>query len=144
MARKPIVDIDLVLQMLQEGRSTRDVADHFSVSRQAIDLHRKRFISQGLLQQKRAGRAPKTINKPPKPLSLTKGYSLEELIDLVLEAFTALKRMPALEADLERYKHDYETALSEIERLKQAEEKRTDQESRWLLAQQQNSQPATD
>ena len=144
MARKATVDINLVLQMLQEGRSTREVADHFSVSRQAIDLHRKKFITQGILQTKRAARAPKPIDKPPKSPSLTKGYSLEELIDLVLEAFTALKRMPTLEADLERYKHDYETALSEIERLKQAEEKRTDQESRWLLAQQQNSQPATD
>ena len=141
MARKPIVDTNLVLQMLQEGRSTREVADHYSVSRQAIDLHRKRFISQGILQEKRAGRVQKPVNKPH---PLTQGYSLEELIDLVLEAFTALKRMPALEADLERYKNDYETALREIERLKQAEEKRTEQEKRWLSAQKQNGQLTKD
>ena len=141
MARKAVVDTNIVLQMLQEGKTTREVAENFNVSRQAIDLHRKRFIKEGLLQEKRAKRIKDTIEsqKPTSGIARPK-YSLEELIDLVLEAFTALKRIPDLEADLEKYKNDNEKAMREIEQLKQAEEKRSGQEERWQSIQKQNNQ----
>ena len=44
MARKATVDVEMVARMLRDGQSTQAVAEHFGVSRQAIDLHRRKFI----------------------------------------------------------------------------------------------------
>ena len=59
-------------------------------------------------------------------------FSLDEQIDLIINAFNALKRLPQLEKEVETYKQEYKNALLEIERLKANEKKRLDQESRWL------------
>ena len=56
MARKTTVDVGKVMQMLREGKTTKEVAGSFGVSRQAIDLHRRRFIADGQLEEKRATR----------------------------------------------------------------------------------------
>ena len=129
MARKAVVDRDLILTWLREGKTTQHIAEQFGVSRQAVDLHRRDFISRGLLPDQRAvreKRAPKET-VPPKRSTI----SLNEQIDLTIEAFGALKRLPELEAELEKYKHDYENALKEIERLREAEQKRQEQEQRF-------------
>jgi len=57
--------------------------------------------------------------------------SLDQQIELIIEAFGALKRLPELEGELEKYKRDYENALQEIERLREAEQKRRAQEQRF-------------
>ena len=134
MARKATVDKDVVLQMLQEGKTTQYVADQFEVSRQAIDLHRREFINRGLLQDQRAFRKARADRATVFPYR--DGISLEQLIDLVIAAFSALKQLPELEADLEKYRRDYQSAVQEIERLKETDQKRKEQEQRWLLAQQ--------
>jgi len=64
--------------------------------------------------------------------------SLDEQIDLIINAFNALKRLPQLEKEVDTYKQEYENALNEIERLKENERKRLDQESRWLHTQHHN------
>ena len=56
MARKAIVDRDIVLICLREGKTTQYIAEQFGVNRQAIDLHRRDFISRGLLPNQRAAR----------------------------------------------------------------------------------------
>ena len=53
MARKAIVDRPAVLEMLKEGKTSQAIADRFGVSRQAIDLYRKQFTREGLLQPAR-------------------------------------------------------------------------------------------
>ena len=58
-------------------------------------------------------------------------------MDLIIAAFNALKQLPELESDLEKYRRDYQSAIQEIERLKKADQKRKEQEQRWLLAQEQ-------
>ena len=143
MARKAIVNKDIILSMLREGETTQHIAEKFNVSRQAIDLYRRDFIEKGLLPNQRAVRtrkAPKDSATQKQKLNssqkapLSKGiFSLDEQIDLIINAFNALKRLPQLEKEVETFKQKYENALHEIERLKENEKKRLDQESRWLL-----------
>ena len=135
MTRKATVDKDLVLQMLREGKTTQYIADHFGVSRQAVDLHRRDFITKGLLPDQRAGKQTKTAKEDVPPNRNIP--SLDQQIELIIEAFSALRRIPKLEADIEKYKRAYEGAVHEIERLQNAEQKRQDQELRWLHAQHQ-------
>ena len=148
MARKAIVNKDVIFSLLKEGETTQRIAEKFNVSRQAIDLYRRDFIEKGLLPNQRAVRtrkAPKeaALQKQtiisPRQSPPSKGiFSLDEQIDLIINAFNALKRLPQLEKEVETYKQEYENALHEIERLKENERKRLDQESRWLLTQRHN------
>ncbi|MFC1929537.1 hypothetical protein ACFLW6_01540 [Chloroflexota bacterium] len=145
MARKAVVDKDIVLNMLGDGKTTQLIAEKYSVSRQAIDLYRKDFIKKGLLPDQRAPRikkAQRVITPDKKSVPTTEPsfvksatVSLDEHISLVIEAFSALKRLPELEKELDAYKHRYEDALLRIEDLEQAKKKRDDQEQRWILAQ---------
>ena len=145
MARKPIVDRDIVLQMLQEGSSTQQVAERFGVSRQAVDLHRKDFINQGLLKNERAARKTRSSSPlsatapadiPSQSTASSVPASIDDLIELMITAFTALKRVPELETQLEQYKDAYKRTLKEVERLSKESEKRHEQELRWNLSQQ--------
>jgi len=150
MARKATVDVDKVMQMLREGQSTQSVADFFGVSRQAIDLHRRKFIQSGQLVERRAPRRTVTAQEsgetgikgspassPAKSAETgTKGsptVSLDRLIELSIEAFESLKKVPKLEAELEKYKRDYQRAAEQIEQLERAVNKRNEQEARWNL-----------
>jgi len=148
MARKAIVNKDVIFSLLKEGETTQRIAEKFNVSRQAIDLYRRDFIEKGLLPNQRAVR----IRKAPKEAASQKQklisprhslpskdiVSLDKQIDLIINAFNALKRLPQLEKEIETYKQEYENAIHEIERLKENERKRLDQESRWLLTQRHN------
>ena len=135
MARKATVDIEKVIQMLREGQSTQAVAEYFGVSRQAIDLHRRKFIQSGQLVDRRAPR--KTAALPEADKAIVKGapaVSLDQLIELVIEAFDSLKKLPKLEAELEKYKGDYQKAAEQIELLEKEVSKRQAQEARWRTA----------
>lgn len=151
MARKPIVDRNTVLEMLRDGQTTQHVADHFGVTRQAVDLHRKDFIAHGLLANQRAARSSRTAppsgpeitpvqqavvqaSLAPSPRELA-GLPLDQIIDLAIDAFAALKKLPETEAERDRYRQLYETAVAEMDRLKEAESRRHNQEQRWFLAQ---------
>jgi len=139
MARKAIVDRDEVLRMLQEGNSTQSVADHFGVTRQAIDLHRRDFIDRGLLRNERAGRVARPVpaaltGTAAGPATVTTTTRLDDLIDLVIRAFTALKRVPELEAELDQSRRDCERLRDEFERLRTEADRRRDQELRWKSA----------
>lgn len=148
MARKAIVNKDIILSMLKEGGTTQRIAEKFNVSRQAIDLYRRDFIEKGLLPNQRAVRTRKAPREaaPQKQKLISPRQSppskdivsLDKQIDLIINAFNALKRLPQLEKEVETYKQEYENALHEIERLKENEGKRLDQESRWLLTQRHN------
>ncbi len=150
MARKAVVNKDIILNMLKEGKTTQFIAEKYGVSRQAIDLHRKNFISKGLLPDQRAARTKRAQREDTsvarrsvstrEPAFVKHGtISLDEHIDLVISAFSALKRLPELETELETYKRRYEDALQEIERFEQVSNKREEQERRWILAQGNNS-----
>ena len=148
MARKAVVNKNIVLSMLREGETTQRIAEKFNVSRQAIDLYRRDFIEKGLLPNQRAVRtrkAPKEAAPQKQKLILQRQsppskdiVSLDEHIDLIINAFNALKRLPQLEKEVETYKQEFENALHEIERLKENEKKRLNQESRWFLTQRHN------
>jgi len=149
MARKAIINKDIILGMLKEGQTTRYIAEKFNVTRQAIDLYRKDFIEKGLLPNKRATRASKAPNDtisqkervttPKQSLPLKDQRTLDEQIDLIINAFYALKRLPQLEKEVERYRFAYENAIQEINRLKENEKKRLEQENRWFTLQNQNN-----
>ncbi|MBN2238737.1 MAG: hypothetical protein JW712_03105 [Dehalococcoidales bacterium] len=165
MARKAVVDKDVILDMLKAGETTQRIADHFNVSRQAIDLHRKDFIARGLVTDRRAIRR-KSVNSQTQSMfsdtvqvdptvncgtehtgqpehmpelaareTDTSIISLDYQIDLLISAFSALKRVSVLEKELDEYKKENEKISREIERLKDRELKRTEQESRWMRVQ---------
>jgi hypothetical protein len=159
MARKATVDKEVILTLLKEGETTQSIAGRFGVSRQAIDLHRKEFIKQGLLPDQRAARTRRAVREPlaaevgESPLKRTPPpetplpetgaasvaipediVSLDRQIDLIIAAFGALRRLPGIEAELGEYKQKYEQAMQEIGQLRQAAQKRRDQEQRWLMA----------
>ncbi|MFC1968248.1 hypothetical protein ACFLVX_02510 [Chloroflexota bacterium] len=149
MARKAIVDKEIILNMLRMGESTRSVAERFGVSRQAIDLHRRDFINKGLLTNQRAVKkrraAKEDLPTNRKLVSSKESVALENniipldtQINLIIDAFSALKSLPQLERELVNYKRKYESAMQELDRLKQVGKKRYDQEQRWLLVQRQN------
>lgn len=145
MARKAIVDRDTVLQLLKEGKTSQYIADQFGVSRQAIDLHRKEFVRIGLLQGASAPLpvgiitppAATTISEPSKPEQniKPKDITLDQMIELIIQAFSALKRIPELEAEVEKYRRDHQNLINKIEQLEEREKKRKEQETRWIHAQ---------
>ncbi len=151
MARKAIVDKDIILEKLKQGETTQRIAESYGVSRQAIDLHRKDFISRGLLEDKRAarkkkdeyrstsqsvsreGKQPELIREAPRKTIDT--MTLNDQIDLLISAFSALKRVSQLEQDLTTYKRENERIARELSRLRELERKRIEQENRWMLIQ---------
>ena len=147
MARKATVDRNLVLQFLKEGKTSQSIATQFGVSRQAIDLYRKEFFRTGLLQNiitplpaAAPNPAPLTVSPaaPSKPLSSglqPEDVSLDQMIELMIKAFDALKRIKELEAEAEKYRNEHDALVKQIELLEEREKKRKEQESRWLHAQ---------
>ncbi len=139
MARKAIVDRNIVLQLLKEGETSQSIASQFGVSRQAIDLHRKEFTRTGLLPGTKAPKTVKTAREKPidKPAAIAtpQDVSLDQMIELLIKAFSALKRIPELEAEVEKYRRDHEKLLNQVEQLEQTEKKRKEQETRWSMLQ---------
>ena len=134
MARKPTVDLQKAINMLREGQSTQSVADFFGVSRQAIDLHRRKLIETGQLDDRRANRAAPVLAENKTVASETPHVSLDGLIELIIQAFDSLKKVPQLEAELAKYKQEFEKASRQIERLEKESSKRQAQETRLKLA----------
>lgn len=139
MARKPTIDVAMAIQMLRDGQSTQAVAEHFGVSRQAIDLHRRKLIQSGQLVDKRANRTTETVptetvRRQSPSVKRPADVSLDGVIDLAIQAFGSLKRVPQIEAELARCKQDYDQARLRIDELELELRKRTEQEARWKLA----------
>jgi hypothetical protein len=148
MARKAIVNRDMVLQLLKEGKSSQNIANQFGVSRQAIDLYRKDFTRTGLLPTTGTAPLPVTTSTPVpaatappvavKPtLSAAKPpeVSLDQMIELMIQAFAALKRLPELENEVAKFRCEHEGLLKQITQLEENEKKRKEQETRWLQVQ---------
>jgi len=152
MARKAKVDRNTVLQLLQEGQTSQAIASRYGVSRQAIDLYRKAFTAGGLLVGERATRnrpdrglstpypphQPRPVERdetprvpysadPPAPSQPT----LDQMIELLIKALSALKRLPELEDEIARLRQDCAAATSQFTQLQEREQKRREQEQRW-------------
>lgn len=153
MARKAIVNRDTVLQLLREGQTSQSIASQFGVSRQAIDLHRKQFVREGRLESRAIYQAtpPAPLKPAPRPVTATPpevprsqpalppqpaNISLDQMIDLLIKAFDALKRVPELETELADLHRSYAEAKAQVEQLQSREQKRKEQEARWIHAQQ--------
>jgi transposase-like protein len=151
MARKAIVDRNIVLQLLKEGKTSQSIATQFGVSRQAIDLHRKEFIRSGLLPVAGTAPLPVTTSEPipqittppvltkaPSPAITPQDVTLDQMIELTIRAFDALRRITELEAEVEKYRRDHDELVKQIEQLEEREKKRKEQEARWIHAQNPN------
>ena len=157
MARKAIVDREIVLQLLREGKTSQAIASQYGVSRQAIDLYRKQFVQSGLLPETRLTRPVTSVSQSnvpqpgrqipepamePEPSSpttsppaATTALSLDQMVDLIIQAFSALKRVPELETEIEKLQKSCDSALQQVEQLRAREQKRQEQEARWIHAQ---------
>jgi len=160
MARKAIVDREIVLQLLKEGKTSQTIANQYGVSRQAIDLYRKQFVTGRLLPETRSAKPvmaaepqpgiqypyrhiPEPIPEPkPTPYSASATptralptLSLDQMVDLIIQAFSALKRVPELETEIAKTRKSYDALLQQVEQLQIREQKRKEQEARWIHAQ---------
>jgi hypothetical protein len=156
MARKAIVDRETVLQMLREGKTSKAIAEQFGVSRQAIDLYRKQFANSKLLNAAptstpQVSSKPKdltvdhpipqqmsgseSVSYPTQPTAAHPALSLDDLVDLIIQAFTALKRVKELEVEIAGLRKNYDAVLQQVEQLQAREQKRREQEARWIHAQ---------
>ena len=147
MARKAVVDRNIVLQLLKEGKTSHSIATQFGVSRQAIDLYRKEFVRTGLLPSSTtplpvSTQLPVTpVIKPPIPPKPSThslephDVSLDQMIELIIKAFDALKRIPELEAEAAKCRNEHDALIAQIAQLEDREKKRKEQETRWLHAQ---------
>jgi hypothetical protein len=61
--------------------------------------------------------------------------SLDQMIELMIKAFAALKRISELEAEAAKYRSEHDALIAQIAQLEEREKKRKEQESRWLHAQ---------
>jgi hypothetical protein len=57
------------------------------------------------------------------------------MVDLVIQAFSALKRVKELEAEISVLRKSYDALLQQVEQLQAREQKRKEQEARWIHAQ---------
>jgi predicted DNA-binding transcriptional regulator YafY len=153
MARKAIVDREIVLQLLKEGQTSKAIAERFGVSRQAIDLYRKQLSGStlpgtrvtkpvstgepksGLTFQHIPDQPPEPERTPSPTRTAQTSLSLDELVDLVIQAFSALKRVKELEMEISKIRKSYDALLQQVEQLQTHEQKRKEQEARWIHAQ---------
>lgn len=142
----------------REGKTSQTIASQYGVSRQAIDLYRKQFVNSGLLPETRPAKpvtaaeprvgiqdtyhhTPEPVPEPkPPPYSTTTNtalptLSLDQMVDLIIQAFSALKRVPELKAEIAKIRKNYESVLQQVEQLQIREQKRKEQEARWIHAQ---------
>lgn len=148
MARKAIVDRDTVLKLLLEGKTSQSIANQFGVSRQAIDLHRKEFIRSGMLgtrniaqgtQQYPVVKPTTQLSKPPvvqptlhtPALPKLTNVSLDQMIDLLIQSFSAMKRLPEVEAELAKLKNNYDAVIAKVVQMEERDKKHLEQEIRW-------------
>ena len=88
------------LEMLQNGTTQTEVANHFGVTRQAITPLVRELESNNISVVKHtAGR---------KPLSDVQTYTFEDMIDINIKALEALSKVPALEKEIERLSRENE------------------------------------
>jgi hypothetical protein len=153
MARKAVVDKNVVLKLLKEGKSSQTIASQFGVSRQAIDLYRKEFVRTGILPGANGPlplppadnppvtaalsvqSGPPVTYQPVPPLPSPAEISLDQMIELLIKSLDALRRLPELEAEVQKYRTDYDNLSKQLEQLQEREKKRKEQETRWLHAQ---------
>lgn len=140
-----MVDREKVLELLRAGQTSQSIAGQFGVSRQAIDLHKKEFIRTGALDARVIRQpAPAGTQQSPPPLTTTPAtvqtpkaatVSLDQMIDLLIQSFAAMKKLPELEMEVNKLKQQYETALAQLAQVEEREKKRLEQEARWREAQ---------
>lgn len=82
------------------------------------------------------GRPAGSKNKPRVDIK-SNGLNREQAVELMIDAFTALKQLPTLMKELEQYKRGYSNLKEAVAEQRKEEEKRKDQERRFKLAQQQ-------
>lgn len=79
----------IILSKLQNGETTQQVAEYFEVSRQTIDQHRKKFIAQGLLPNKRGGKFKRTNEDTVEGTKTSQEY--QTLISTIIKYFLEIE-----------------------------------------------------
>lgn len=134
MGRPKTIPREDVLPLLKQGMGDVEVATYFTekgkrVSKQGIRLIRLEFEKTGELErrERRRGRRPRVRDDGHKT-------ELEQVIDLSIKAFEALKKLPLIEAELVKTRHCLKNALEMLETERKEGERYKDQERRFKLA----------
>ena len=93
--RTPKVDSEQVLKLLREGSTPTEIAAGFRVTRQAIDLYRRRFIRQNLLDKMRVTRKRAY---PSSSLELLQNSEMRYIQELLAKRFQEAAEVPKLKS----------------------------------------------
>ena len=93
--RTPKVDSEQVLKLLREGSTPTEIAAGYSVTRQAIDLYRRKFIRQNLLDKMRVARKRAY---PSPSTELLQNSEMRYIQELLAKRFQEAAEVPKLKS----------------------------------------------
>ena len=93
--RTPKVDSEQVLKLLREGSTPTEIAEGFRVTRQAIDLYRRKFIRQNLLDKMRVARKR---SYPSPSTELLQNSEMRYMQELLAKRFQEAAEVPKLKS----------------------------------------------
>ena len=130
--RTPKVNKEEVKNQLLKGISPEAIAKYQGCARQYISDIKRQYERKGVVfPTTRPGRKPQKVEA--KPLIDT---TMEDQVELTIQAFEALKRQPELEAERDKYRRGYENLKEQFELTEKDKTKRIRQQQRWELAKQ--------
>ena len=103
--RTPVVNQEQVLELLKDGYTTSELAVRFGVTRQAIDLYRRRYVKQGLLSGKRGVRGRARVPITGEQLTDVELRYIQELLG---QRFQEAAKVPQLKARIEELEKELE------------------------------------
>jgi len=126
-------DEQQILELLQQPERPTDeeIAGQVGCSREWVRQKRHDFEKRNLIEPRPAKR------RGIKVVAVSE-LSLDGTIDLIIKAFSALKQLPELLAELDKYKRGYSNALEQLALYEKDSKKRQGQEMTFKLAQQGN------
>jgi len=115
--RKRSVDAYRILEQLRQGMNASEIAKEQGVTRQAVNIWRKKFIEQGFLEKPRRGRPERVIEGTSSP-------RLKDFINRKLEKLDVklLQRISEMEAKTEEIKAENEELKGRLRLLERERE----------------------
>lgn len=135
MARTAKINKEDVLKRLKRGETDGAIAEAVGCKWQYVQQLRLGFVREGLLDGKirKKGRPRKDGHKIE--------LELEPTIDIIIQGLEALKELPRVKAERDRYKASMKTAMEGWEAERRRNEKIEENKRRLKVAQQQGDMP---
>lgn len=104
--RRGKINKDEAVRLLKEGKGTDEIGKILGVTGQAVRQFRRKAIEHGMLEG--------NVKRGKSSLRDNGDITLENLSDIIIDALEARKKLPAVEAELEKYKNGYQNACEAL------------------------------